>query len=279
MARVNGERAIVLHVRPYRETSAIVQFFTENHGRLAGVARGVRGTSQRNRLRTQLQPFREGRLNFSGRGSLVNITGFDATTYPTLTGNRLATAFYVIELLSRLTGERESDAQLYRALSVTMTAMTYPELELAPVLRRFEKQLLQELGYGFDFGTDARSGMPLNTQASYQLVAQVGFVECSATAENAIPGSVLRAIDLDQYTQTQVERTARRIFRSALAALLGPKPLISRQMVLRGSGAGAAGLVNVPDAADNVVPPPVSDTPETDPGDSAGTPTGDPDGT
>ena len=34
------QSALVLHVRPYRETSAIVQFMTKDQGRITGVARG-----------------------------------------------------------------------------------------------------------------------------------------------------------------------------------------------------------------------------------------------
>ena len=41
------QSALVLHVRPYRESSAIVQFMTKEQGRIAGVVRGFRGNSKR----------------------------------------------------------------------------------------------------------------------------------------------------------------------------------------------------------------------------------------
>ncbi|MGY8817310.1 MAG: recombination protein O N-terminal domain-containing protein, partial [Pseudomonadales bacterium] len=36
------EPAFVLHTRPYRETSLLVDFFTRNYGRFRAVARGAR---------------------------------------------------------------------------------------------------------------------------------------------------------------------------------------------------------------------------------------------
>ena len=40
------EAALILHVRPYRESSAIVQMLTQGQGRLAGVLRGYRSKKQ-----------------------------------------------------------------------------------------------------------------------------------------------------------------------------------------------------------------------------------------
>jgi len=49
------EAAFVLHRRPYRETSLILDFLTLNHGRLSAVARA--GRSRGNRWQAELQPF------------------------------------------------------------------------------------------------------------------------------------------------------------------------------------------------------------------------------
>jgi len=49
------EAAFVLHRRPYRETSLILDFLTLNHGRLSAVARGAGRAG--NRWQAELQPF------------------------------------------------------------------------------------------------------------------------------------------------------------------------------------------------------------------------------
>src|SRR3546814_14474165 len=47
--RIDQQPAYVLHARPYRETSLLLECLTREHGRLGVVARGVRG--ERARLR------------------------------------------------------------------------------------------------------------------------------------------------------------------------------------------------------------------------------------
>jgi DNA repair protein RecO (recombination protein O) len=41
--RLDQQPAYVLHARPYRETSLLLECLTRDHGRLGVVARGVRG--------------------------------------------------------------------------------------------------------------------------------------------------------------------------------------------------------------------------------------------
>ena len=57
MPAAQMEPALILHVRPYRETSAIVQMFTQGQGRIAGVLRGHRGKKQG---QSSIQPFNSG---------------------------------------------------------------------------------------------------------------------------------------------------------------------------------------------------------------------------
>ena len=45
--RVELERAIVLHRRPWRDTSMIVEAMTREHGRIAAVAKGARRAKSR----------------------------------------------------------------------------------------------------------------------------------------------------------------------------------------------------------------------------------------
>ena len=52
--RILGEPAYVLHARPWRETSLLVEVLCAEHGRLGLVARGIRGP-KRQALRAALQ--------------------------------------------------------------------------------------------------------------------------------------------------------------------------------------------------------------------------------
>ena len=69
MARPAAESqpAWILHARAYRETSLLVDALTLEGGRLAFIAKGVRGARAQG-LRASLQPFQPLRLALTGRG-------------------------------------------------------------------------------------------------------------------------------------------------------------------------------------------------------------------
>ena len=65
--RVEGQPAFVLHARPWRETSLIVEMLSRDHGRIGLVARGVQGP-KRHPLRAALQPLQHVRVDYMQRG-------------------------------------------------------------------------------------------------------------------------------------------------------------------------------------------------------------------
>ncbi len=229
MTRVHGEPGVLLHTRAYRETSLIVQFFTRNHGRVAAIARGLR----RGKRGHELQPFYQGQVAWVGGAGLVTLRGFEASEMRRFTGNRLACAWYVAELIVRLTREREPASGLFHGLGKALTGLATADEpdEVATCLRRFEKRLLQELGYGPDFVHEARTGKPLDPEHWYKLVPESGFRQ--ARAGDGIPGQALCAIGQDCYREAATRHHAKALFRSLLQPHLGPKPLVSRQLYRR----------------------------------------------
>lgn len=228
MTRVSGESALVLHTRPYRESSAIVSLLTSRYGRVPVVARGVRGSKRGN----VLQPFNRVRVSWSGRGSLHTLTACELSRHAWLTGNALASAFYVAELVSRLLPEHESAPEVFAAACWTVEHLGLAASPVDVTLRVFEKRLLEELGYGLDFRSDADSGEPIRPDRSYALHPQAGFVVTSVP-DQGYPGTVLADIDRDVYDTRATRVAARRIFRQALRPLLGDRPLASRRLIRR----------------------------------------------
>jgi DNA repair protein RecO (recombination protein O) len=239
MTRVAAEAALVLHARPYRETSAIVSLLTSSHGRVPVVARGVRASKRGN----VLQPFNRVRVSWSGRGSLYTLTSCELTRHVWLTGNALAAGFYVLELISRLLPERATAPEIFVGACWAIEHLEAGEPPADVVLRVFEKRLLEELGYGLDFSRDADSGEPIRADREYLLHPDSGFV-AAAPAGNSegndrairhgYSGAVLMDIAADAYTARAARVAARKIFRQALAVLLGDKPLASRGLLERG---------------------------------------------
>ena len=227
MNSATDQPAIVLHARAYRETSLLVNLFTRDHGRVAVVARGRRNAKRGHGL----QPFYEGCVSWRGRGSLMTLTRYDVVQGRWLTGNAVASAYYVAELVMRLTREWEPHGRLFAGVQWALRRIGEESatVEVASSLRQFEKLLLDELGYGYDFTRDAASGAAIDAAAWYRLEPESGFV--GAPANEGYRGRTLIEIARADYVNPDTRRAARRLFRDAIAAHLGAAPLVSRRLL------------------------------------------------
>jgi DNA repair protein RecO (recombination protein O) len=228
MSRVTGEPALVVHVRPYRETSAIVTLLTLQHGRVAVVARGARG-----KRGNPLQPFNRIRASWQGRGNLVTLVGAETEAHLWLTGDALTAGLYLLELINRLLGERESAPRIFAAACWALEALRDGVPDTEVVLRQFEQLLLRELGYGLDFTRDAGSGAAIEADAHYWFDPASGFLRAPAAASATYSGAALLDIAAADYGSRAARVTAKRVARRALGSLLGERPLASRKLVLR----------------------------------------------
>src|SRR5436853_1140291 len=108
------DRGYVLHTYPYRETSLILQVWTEGHGRLGLVAKGAR--RPKSPSRSVLVPFQPLTLDWFGRGELRTLKTAEPTrpAMP-LAGASLLYAFYLNELLLKLTTRDDPHERLFAA--------------------------------------------------------------------------------------------------------------------------------------------------------------------
>ena len=105
--RIDQQPAYVLHARPYRETSLLLECLTREHGRLGVVARGVRGERARLR-RAQLEPFQPLALGLLLRGEMATLTAVETVGAPQrLEGDAALAGLYLNELVVRLTGRQD----------------------------------------------------------------------------------------------------------------------------------------------------------------------------
>jgi DNA repair protein RecO (recombination protein O) len=228
--RVAREAAVVLHVRPYRETSLLIDLMSHRHGRIAAVARGAR----RARRGHELRPFCGIEASWVASGGLATLTGHEGRHGRWFTGNALACAYYVAELVMRLTREREPHQRLFESVEWVLEYLGEGHaLDLG--LREFERVLLEELGYGLDLLHEA-GGAPIEQHARYWFEEGRGLVRQEACADGELPGvegATLIAIANRDWQFAGAASAARRLFASCLAPLLGPKPLMSRALVRR----------------------------------------------
>ncbi|MGD8801781.1 MAG: DNA repair protein RecO, partial [Gammaproteobacteria bacterium] len=171
--QVNAEPAYILHKRPYRETSQILEIFSRNHGRLSLISKGSR--SPRSRTSGILQPVRPLLLSWYGRGELPGLRGVDVADVrpPQLSGKALMSAMYLNELLVILLHRNDVHEALFGEYHETLYALQQAE-QLEVVLRNFEKNLLEQIGFGLNLVRDADSGEPVMADRHYAYYLEHG---------------------------------------------------------------------------------------------------------
>lgn len=222
---VEAQPAYVLHARPWRETSVIVEMLTRDFGRVGVVARGLT-TPKRHPLRAALQPLQLLRVDYLPRGELARLVQAEALDLaPALTGDRLMAAFYVNELMLRLTPRNDAAQPLFelygRVRGELAGAGSLPWL-----LRRFERDLLEALGVGLPWDVTA-DGEPVRDDLLYRLDPEVGPVEDPRRAADALSGATLLAFAADIAPPPAALAQLRRALRRVLEAQLGGSPLRS----------------------------------------------------
>jgi DNA repair protein RecO (recombination protein O) len=231
---IDRQPAWLLHSRPFRDTSLLLDFLTVE-GRVSALARGAR--SAKSTTRALLQPFQPLLVSLAGRSELLNLRQAEASgPARPLTGERLFSALYVNELLVRLLRGQESEAELFNAYGEVLRELA-SGAELEPVLRCFELQLLDTLGYGLQFSHEAETGEVLTDEGWYYLHADSGFVRQSqgqltqASASHALyPGAELRKIAARDFAAGSTRRIAKRLLRQVLQQHMSERPLTSREL-------------------------------------------------
>jgi DNA repair protein RecO (recombination protein O) len=245
------DRGYVLHTYPYRETSLILQVWTEKHGRLGLVAKGARRPKSPQRV--VLVPFQPLSLDWFGRGELRTLKTAEPTAPATpLAGQALLSAFYLNELLLKLTTRDDPHEGLFeaydeaitslRALSRSMKTGDRPQEPRQgrgpspePVLRRFELRLLQELGYAVQLDREAGSLAPIVAEREYLYVVERGPVAASAGEErpDAIRLRGLTLLDLERgrFEDPTTIAQAKSLMRLLINHSLNGQELATRAMV------------------------------------------------
>lgn len=226
--RIECQPAYVLHSRPYKESSALVTFFTLDYGRIDGVVRGVRQKKSRNRALLQLlQPLH---ISWKGRGDLKTLFELEACgSLPLLSGRALSCVLYANELINRLLLPYEPVPELFREYALLLAQLNDKAL-LEPALRNFEWQLLHAMGCPILFHRN--DGEPLKNDERYTYHWQTGF----HPDPEGVPGYLLLDLQKDDWSHEQSGKAAKWLNRIALKPLLGEKPLQSRNLFQTGNG-------------------------------------------
>ncbi len=227
---ISLQPSYILHTRPYRDSSLLLEIFCRDHGRIGLVARGAR--SSKPRFAGLLQPFIPILLSWHGQGELATLRSAEpGGPAPLLAGDRLYSAFYLNELLLRLLQRADPHTRLFDAYITVLSALAESKKE-EESLRHFEQVLLQEIGYGLILDHDVETGEAIDTQLQYTYILDRGPVLWQKNTQQGIiiQGKTLQAIAANHYPDSETRRQAKHLMRSALAVHLGGRPLKSREL-------------------------------------------------
>ena len=224
----------VLHTYPFKETSLVVELFSQQFGRVAAVAKGAR--RPHSAMRGLLQSFQMLSGAWSGKNELKTLHSLDWSAGLTLLkGEALMCGFYVNELLLRLLPREDAHESLfayYAAALQTLSIETDLATNLANTLRRFELKLLQELGYAVPLLID-ENDTPIEADKTYRYEAEYGACALKVTKNGVqLSGKTLLDMARDDYSDAQTQSQSKQLMRYLLAHYLGDKPLHTRQLLI-----------------------------------------------
>lgn len=202
------------------------------HGRIGVVARSARGP--RSRYQGKLQLFSPMLVSYSGRSDLKNLGNVELNGLAyQLDGTALLCGFYLNELLMRLVKHEDPYPMVYEYYQNTLNILERGD-SFEVQLRYFEKQLLNELGYGIPLTHDVTSGCELSGAGYYRYLPERGFVSCQPNIDDPMifSGGVLQALHQETLQDADDCRQAKRLLRFVLSRHLGSKPLSSRDILV-----------------------------------------------
>jgi len=196
--RIQSEPAFVLHERAYRETSALLEVLTRDHGRIGVVVRGIRAAKPRFQ-RGSVRAFQCLSMGLRMAGELGQLLSVETLGQPLhLQGEALRAGLYVNELIARMTERHDPHPELFERYAALLTELA-ADPGLAWTLRRFERDLLAMLGYGLMLTHAVDAEVELLPDRDYQYVPEQGPVQAAALrAAPLVRGSALLALAEDR---------------------------------------------------------------------------------
>jgi DNA repair protein RecO (recombination protein O) len=229
--RVQQQSGYILHHRPFRDTSQILDVVTLDYGKVALVARGSRGS--KSRLAGILRPFLPLRLSWVARTDLGTLTGAEAAGPPAgMVGDALLSAYYVNELMLHFLHRYDPQPEIFRLYEDVLKGLLTADT-VATCLRSFELEFLSLLGYAVNLTHEFASHRLLVDELNYEYRMEQGPVHVERSDGPLVfPGSVLSGINEQRFEDPEILRAANRLMREIIGFHLGGKELKSRKVLM-----------------------------------------------
>ncbi len=181
MSQSNNDNCFLLHQRSFGETSIIADVFTQKSGKISFIAKGAK--KPKSKFFGYLVPFQKLKITYSGRSELKTLTSIDrdlasnSNTFSKVSYSLL----YINELLMKLLPKDAKHEELFVLYDEFLKKIKKNNnLEIS--LRHFELDLLDMLGYGFDYESEIDSNEPIEAELSYVFVSERGFRKSNSSS-------------------------------------------------------------------------------------------------
>tara|TARA_B100001989_G_scaffold1636_1_gene1106 strand:- start:1157 stop:1852 length:696 start_codon:yes stop_codon:yes gene_type:complete len=181
MSQSNNDNCFLLHQRSFGETSIIADVFTQKSGKISFIAKGAK--KPKSKFFGYLVPFQKLKITYSGRSELKTLTSIDrdlasnSNTFSKVSYSLL----YINELLMKLLPKDAKHEELFVLYDEFLKKIKKNKnLEIS--LRHFELDLLDMLGYGFDYESEIDSNEPIEAELSYVFVSERGFRKSNSSS-------------------------------------------------------------------------------------------------
>lgn len=223
MSLIVEDVGFVIHSRRYRENSRIVEIFTREYGRITLVARIP--VKRGGREMAALQPHCESLFSWRGKHELQNLVSVDSQEQFQLNSENGICGLYSNELLLYLLDKQLPFPDLFDSYKQLMQQLR-DGIDSAISLRKFEGELLYQLGFGLDFAAVQKSPDKIcyfhpENGLSYQ----------HENDSIVLKPFVLAGLAKADYANADTARAAKAIFGATIFKLLEGKQLRSRTLM------------------------------------------------
>jgi len=233
VAKVLHEPAYILHSHPYRDTSLLLDVFTRHQGRVSVLAKGAKRPYTQWRA-SVFQTFQTLSMSFTSKSDVKTLLDAEwVGGIPMLQGAALISGYYMNEWLRRGLARDDVHEGLFDAYQHSLADLSLsPVAEHAAVLRGFEMQLLEQLGFG----------VPLSVVGDIEPNLLYGLNQhewiLQANAAITVHGQTLIDMRNADFHAPQTAQEAKILLRHFLHRYVGDKPLHTRNLLLDLQGLG-----------------------------------------
>lgn len=145
--------AIVLKCTNYRETSKIVTFFTKTHGKLRGIAKGVRSSKTKWGGVLQSMAYLNLFLYFKENKDLHLISNAEyVQSFKSFFSDfdKMQVGFKLVELINRTTADNQQNNEIFSLLKNTLVNLDSATKNYSNLLFYYEFKLCELLGFAIN---------------------------------------------------------------------------------------------------------------------------------